>query len=114
MTDDQPIAWTAIAPNTPVASADGQLIGKIVDVLGSREEDVFHGIVVEIGGHRHAVSSGDVASLGTARIETTLTADELRALPDDEGSASFHAGVRGIFGTHHREHEEFDPDERAR
>ena len=44
--DDTPISWKAIPPKTPVLSSDGQSAGTVIEVLGSRDEDIFHGLIV--------------------------------------------------------------------
>lgn len=114
MTDEQPIAWTAIAPGTPLRCSDGSAAGRVVDVLGSRDEDVFHGLVVALEGRRAVILADFVGAMTTGHVETTLTPAEVRALPDDEGAPTFHAAQRGIVGSRVRERERFEPDERGR
>ena len=42
---DQPIAWRAVPQDTAVRS-EGQEVGTLYDLLGSDEEDIFHGLRV--------------------------------------------------------------------
>ncbi len=111
-TSATPIAWTAIPPKTPLRCDDGHEIGRVVTVLGSRDEDIFHGLVVEIDGRRRVVQADEVALITEAYVDADLSCDELRALPDDEGAGSFHAGRGGgLLGTRVNEKETFKPDE---
>jgi len=56
-TDDgeDPIAWRGVAQDTPVRTSDGEKVGTLSDMLGSDQEDIFHGIVVHLGRLGHHV-----------------------------------------------------------
>ena len=80
--DETPIAWTAMPEHAPVVGADGSEIGKAEKILGDRDDDIFHGVVM-----RRA--DGDAIEIPASRIErmterhviTNLGADEARSLP---------------------------------
>jgi uncharacterized protein YrrD len=57
----QPVAYTVVAPGTPVYSADGERIGKVSHVLAAEDEDVFDGIVIgeHIFGETHRFADAD-------------------------------------------------------
>ena len=100
--EERPISWIAIAEATPVFSSDGEEIGPIHEVLGSQEEDIFHGI--EVG---HGVLAGPVlipaekvTSITNRRIDVAMTAEEIRQLPPFHEQPSFHLGVVGLFRKH--------------
>lgn len=95
--DEQPLAWTAILEATPVYTADEQEVGIVVDVLGA--EDIFHGIVVRAGpGAEDVMVPADrVRVITNARIVTSLTGDEFRALPPYREEDSYHLGFAGLF-----------------
>ena len=44
MTDNDAIAWRAVTYGTPVSSSDGTKVGTVHEMLGSDEEDIFHGV----------------------------------------------------------------------
>src|SRR5438034_931800 len=54
------------------------------DVLGSKEDDIFHGIVVHLGrlGHRVLVLADDVSLITRSRVDVALSSAELHALPE--------------------------------
>lgn len=99
---DQPIAWRAIVENEPVRSSDGETVGTVYDVLGSKEDDIFHGLVVHLGrlGHRVLVLADDVSLITADHIEIGLTSAALHALPVHTDEHSFHLGVAGLFRKH--------------
>jgi hypothetical protein len=60
--DETPVAWTMMPRGAPVVAADGTEIGKAEQVLGDREEDIFHGLVIK---RSH---DGELVELPAARI----------------------------------------------
>jgi PRC-barrel domain len=99
---EQPIAWRAIVEDEPVRSSDGEDVGTVYDVLGSKEDDIFHGIVVHLGrlGHRVLVLADDVSLITASHLDVDLTSAQLRALPKHEDEHTFHLGVTGLFRMH--------------
>lgn len=100
--EEQAIAWKAILDSTPVYSSDREQVGTIHEVLGSDEEDIFHGIAV-----RHGLPPEDVmvpaehvTRITNRRIEVDLTAEEVRDLPTYEPEHIFRLGLKGLFGKH--------------
>jgi len=95
---DQPIAWRAATEDVPVRS-DGKQVGTLFDLLGSHEEDIFHGIVVQLqpGSRRVFVPADDVASITAAHVDVSLTAAELAGLPDHTEERQFQLGMAGTF-----------------
>jgi uncharacterized protein YrrD len=100
--DEEPIAWRAIAEDEPVRSAEGESVGTVYDVVGSKEDDIFHGIVVHLGrlGHRVLVRADDVGLITTSHVDVLLSADQLHALPIHTDEHTFHLGVTGLFRKH--------------
>lgn len=96
---DEPIAWRAISEDTPVRSSDGEDVGTVYDVLGSKEDDIFHGIVVHLGrlGHRVLVLADDVSRITSGHVDVARTSAELHALPEHADERTFHLGVTGMF-----------------
>jgi sporulation protein YlmC with PRC-barrel domain len=85
-TERPQIAWKAIEPKTPVYSADGEVIGKVSQVVGDPEADVFTGLAVSpsLFGPARFVDADRVRGIWTERIELDLTAEEAQRLPEHE------------------------------
>ncbi len=98
---DEPIAWRAVPENTPVRS-DGQQVGTVYDLLGSHEEDIFHGIVVQLErkGRRVFVAADDIVALTATHVDVSLSAGELGALPEHTDERQFELGMVGHFRKH--------------
>jgi uncharacterized protein YrrD len=97
--DERPLAWIAILDRTPVYSSDGQRVGTISEVLGSEDEDVFHGIEVSEGilGRTVLIPAVHVSDITNKRITTDLPADAIRSLPEYQSEQSFQLGFVGLF-----------------
>lgn len=80
---EQPIAWRGVRQDTPVRSSDGTQVGTIKDLLGSDDEDIFHGIVVHLSHHDREVfvPADDVTLMTPSHIDVSYTAEQLAALP---------------------------------
>ncbi len=76
-----PISYEALDPGTPVLSSDGQVVGHVVHVLSDEAEDVFDGVVIQLGddGHRFA-DADDVASIHERGLTLRQTAAECESL----------------------------------
>jgi rRNA processing protein Gar1 len=42
-----PVSWLLVEPGWPVVDANGQRVGKVDEVLGDEQTDIFHGLVVD-------------------------------------------------------------------
>ena len=98
---DQPIAWRAVPQDTAVRS-DGQQVGSVYDVLGSHEEDIFHGIVVQLrsGSRRVFVAADDVILITTSHVDVSLSEGEIGALPEHTEERQFELGMVGHLRKH--------------
>ena len=78
------VAWLAMPEKAPVMDEAGEEIGRAEELLGDREEDIFHGIVVKLakGGHKVEVRADRIPKITTLRVYTDLAADELDQLPE--------------------------------
>ena len=99
---NQPVSWMAVPEDVPVLSSDGATVGTLHDVLGSKEEDIFHGIVIKLAdrGRPVFVSSDDVSLLTPSHVQVGLTRDKITALPTYSEEPTFSLGWKGIFGKH--------------
>ena len=98
---DQPIAWRAVPQDAEVRS-DGQPVGTVYDLLGSDEEDIFHGIVVKLrsGSRRVLVPADDVALIAATHVEVSLSAAEIGALPEHTDERQYELGMVGRLRKH--------------
>jgi hypothetical protein len=101
MTDNDPISWRAIVYGMPVLASDGTKMGIIKEVLGSDEEDIFHGVRVAVDGHKDVMLlAEDISGLTTGAVTAALTPADFHALPDYEETADYHIGTVGRFRKH--------------
>jgi hypothetical protein len=98
---DEPIAWRAVPEDVEVRS-DGQPVGTLYDLLGSHEEDIFHGIVVKLrsGSRKVFVPADDVVLLTASHVDVALSAAEIGALPEHTEERGFGLGMVGLFRKH--------------
>jgi hypothetical protein len=92
---NDPIAWRAIAKDMPVYAVGGELVGQVDELLGSDEEDVFHGIVLRPhleGTRRVAVSSDDITAINRHGLVCSWTPQEIVTLPEHTEERSYALG----------------------
>lgn len=76
MTGD-PVSWKVVERGWSVRGRDGEELGKVEDVLGDPEADIFHGLTVASGllGRTHEVPSERVTEIREG--EVVLDGDEI-------------------------------------
>ena len=99
---DQPIAWRVVTDGTPVETADGARLGRVVDVLGADQEDIFHGLAVKPTGKgpECVLLAERITLMSPARIVTDLSAADFAALPPYHPEATFRLGISGLLRKH--------------
>jgi hypothetical protein len=82
--EEHEVAWLAMPEKAPVMDEAGDEIGRTEELLGDREDDIFHGIVVKLakGGQKVEVRADRIPKITTRRVYTDLAADELEKLPE--------------------------------
>jgi uncharacterized protein YrrD len=101
MTDNDPIAWRAVIYGTPVVASDGTKVGTVHEVLGSDEEDIFHGIRVKRPGHADVmIAASDISTMTSAAVMADLTAVDVDALPAYNEQATYHMASVGWLRKH--------------
>ncbi len=95
---EQPVSWRVVPQDVEVRSSEGERVGSLHDLLGSDDEDIFHGLVVRLddGGRNVFVTVDDVALLTGSHVDVTLTAEQIRSLPDHSEDRTYHLGWKGI------------------
>ena len=81
--EEREVAWLAMPDKAPVVGESGEEIGRMEELLGDKEDDIFHGIVLKLarGGHKVEVRADRIPKITTRRVYTDLAADELERLP---------------------------------
>lgn len=81
--DTPQVAWIAIERNAQVVGSDGEAVGKVSEVVGDPDADVFTGLSVSLGavGANRLVPSERVGAIWPDRVEVGLTKAEIEALP---------------------------------
>ena len=99
---EDPIGGGGVVQDTPVRTSDGETVGTLSDMLGSDQEDIFHGIVVHLGrfGHHVFVGADQVALMTRAHVDVSLSSDEIHALPKHDEERQFDLGMVGLFRKH--------------
>jgi hypothetical protein len=77
------VSWKAIERNATVVTRDGAEVGRVAEVVGDPEADIFNGLVVSLGrlkANRY-LAAERVSAIWPDRVEVVPTAEELEALP---------------------------------
>jgi hypothetical protein len=78
-----PVSWFVIGRGWPVHARDGTQVGRVEEVLGEQEEDIFNGLVLATGFFaRRYVPAERVRGIVQGRIDLDLTTGEVEELDD--------------------------------
>jgi hypothetical protein len=78
-----PVSWFVIGRGWPVHARDGRQVGRVEEVLGAREEDIFNGLVVATGFFsRRYVPAERVRGIVDGRVDLDLSEDEVDRLDE--------------------------------
>jgi hypothetical protein len=68
-----PVSWLVIEPGWEVVGADGESVGKVHEVLGDPEADIFDGLQVTAGvlTETQYVPSEEVGEITEGRVQLT-------------------------------------------
>jgi len=100
MSDESvPIAYTALAPGTPVQTSDGHQFGSVETVLVVEEVAVFDGIVVKCHEGIRFVDADFVGAIFTSHVVTTLSQEQAANLPLPDQDPSYDADASDDTGT---------------
>ena len=81
-----PVSWLVIEPGWKVVAADGSEVGKVEEVVGDTNEDIFNGLSVSTGvlGHPKYVPAEVVGSITEGRVQLDIPPDAIDALAHHE------------------------------
>ena len=90
------IHYAAVAPGTPVYSADGVELGRVRTILDNPKEHIFDGVVFQdSGGELRFADAPEVARTAERAVVLTLDAERARILgPPENGPPKFVPNVR--------------------
>ena len=78
----RPVSWFLIERGWPVHAKDGTQVGRVEEVVGAPQEDIFNGLVVATGFFAtRYVPSERVGGISEGRVDLDLTAAEVDAHP---------------------------------
>ena len=81
MSDGDPISYMALAPGTPVRSADGAEVGRVKTVLAVESEDIFDGVIITTPHGDRFVDAPLVDAIYQRALVLTVPAAEASRLP---------------------------------
>jgi hypothetical protein len=100
--DEPRVAWTSIDAGATVVAADGSEVGRIKEVVGDEEADIFDGLVITHSrrGSSHYIPSERVRDIWPDRVETDLSPEEAENLPayEEPKVTTWHADEGGRLG----------------
>lgn len=84
MSNGDPVAWLMIEPGWQVVDADDDHLGRVEEVVGDPNADIFSGLLISTGlfsGHRF-VPAEDVGLITEGEVHLSLTSDRVKQLTD--------------------------------
>jgi hypothetical protein len=80
---DDPVAWSYVQADTLVVGPGGEELGRVVAMLGTETEGIFHGMAVMpyADGTTRVVPADAVTELTSSRVRIAWDADQLAAAP---------------------------------
>jgi hypothetical protein len=92
--DGNAIHYAAVPRGTPVYSADGAEVGRVVQVVDNYREHILDGIVFDTDQGQKFVDAPEVARTAERGVTLTISAADVSALqPPEEGAGTFRANV---------------------
>jgi len=84
MSEGDPVAWYLIEAGWEVLDADDEAIGRVDEVEGDENADIFSGLLISTGvlGGSRFVPAEQVGLLTEGHVHLSLTSDEVKDLPD--------------------------------
>ena len=81
-----PVSWLLVERGWTVRAADGEQVGTVHEVTGSREDDIFDGLTVRSGvlARPQYVAAEDVAEIREGVITLALAHADFEGLPQHE------------------------------
>ena len=79
----RPVSWLVVERGWAVHGVDGEQLGRVEEVVGAPEEDIFSGVMVATGiFSQRFVPAERVRSISEGRLDLELSSDEIERLDD--------------------------------
>ena len=80
------VSWKSIEKGARVDASDGQELGKVVEIAGDSEADIFSGLVVSLSrlGSNRFLASERVTRIWPDRVSTSIASDDVESLAEYE------------------------------
>jgi hypothetical protein len=83
--DGYPVHYAAVKRGTPVYASDGQLVGKVDEMVDNYQEHILDGFVIETAaGDLRFVDAPEVARTAERAVRLTIDSAAVAALPPPE------------------------------
>jgi hypothetical protein len=82
--NESEVSWKAIEKGARVDALDGQELGKVVEIAGDSEADIFSGLVVSLSRLRSNkfLPSERVTRIWPDRVSTSIASEQVESLPE--------------------------------
>ena len=87
MDEGFPIAYQVLEKDVPVYASGGELVGTVHHVVAAPGQDIFHGIVLNIGDTQRFVLAEQIASLHEHGVDLKIDDAQAASLPAPHGGA---------------------------
>jgi hypothetical protein len=84
-----PVSWKVIEPGWRVVDAAGEEVGKVKEITGDSNADIFDGLAIDQGvlAKQQYVPSEQVGEIVEGTVTLKLTREEIEGLPEFEEPA---------------------------
>jgi hypothetical protein len=85
MSNGDPVSWFLIEPGWKVLDSDGNDVGRVEEIEGDTNADIFNGLIISTGlltGSRY-VPAEQVGEITDGRVRLLLTAEQVKQLPGE-------------------------------
>jgi hypothetical protein len=89
VSNGDPVSWFLIEPGWKVVDANGKEAGRVEEIVGDTNADIFNGLSISVGllkGHRY-VPAERVGRINEGEVHLALTREELDSLDKYEQPA---------------------------
>jgi hypothetical protein len=79
---EDPVSWLMIEPGWKVLDAAGSEVGRVEELVGDTEVDIFNGLAISTGlltGQRY-VPAEEVGAITEGHVQLQLSEDEVKSL----------------------------------
>ena len=78
----EPVAWTALEEGTPIVASGGEEIGRVTEVVGDLQKDIFSGVTFKHGllDSHHFIPADAIASISADGVVLRIDAAQTETL----------------------------------